>query len=57
MFREIKPPAIMKLREFAFEKLKNLILARKFYIRRNNNKLNSIETGRTVIAHLLPRSE
>ena len=27
---------------------------RKFYIRRNYNKVNSIETGRIVIAHLLP---
>ena len=27
--------------------------ARKFYIRRNNNKVNSIEIGRIVIAHLL----
>ena len=28
--------------------------ARKFYIRRNNNKVDSVETGRIVIAHLLP---
>ena len=28
--------------------------ARKFYRRRNNNKVDSIETGRIVIAHLLP---
>ena len=27
---------------------------RKFYIRRNNSKFDSIETGRRVIAHLLP---
>ena len=27
---------------------------RKFYIRRNNNEVNSIETGRIVIGHLLP---
>ena len=26
----------------------------KFYIRRNNNKANSLETGDTGIAHLLP---
>ena len=26
------------------------ILSRKFYIRRNNNKVDSIETGRIVIA-------
>ena len=26
----------------------------KFYIRRNNNKVNSIETGRIVIADLIP---
>ena len=28
--------------------------SRKFYIGRNNNKVNSIETGRLVIAHLFP---
>ena len=27
---------------------------RKFYIRRNNNKVDTIETGRIVIAYLLP---
>ena len=30
------------------------VKARKLYIRRNNNKIDSIETGRIVIAHLLP---
>ena len=30
---------------------------RKFYIRRNNNKVNSIETERIFIADLLPRSD
>ena len=30
---------------------------RKFYIRRNNNKFDSIETGRIVIAHLLAWSD
>ena len=34
--------------------LLQLFQARKFYIRRNNNKADSIETGRIVIAHLLP---
>ena len=35
--------------------LKNLFVkSRKFYVRRNNNKADSIETGRRVIAHLLP---
>ena len=28
--------------------------SRKFYIRRNNNKVNSKETGRRVIASLIP---
>ena len=28
--------------------------ARKFYRRRNNSKVDSIETGRIVIAYLLP---
>ena len=28
--------------------------ARKFYIRRNNNKIDSIERGRIVITHLFP---
>ena len=31
-----------------------LVEPRKFYIRRNNNKIDSTETGRIVIAHLLP---
>ena len=31
-----------------------LVGSRKFYIRRNNNKVDYIETGRIVIAHLLP---
>ena len=31
--------------------------ARKFYIRRNNNKVDSIETGHILIADLLPRSD
>ena len=30
-----------------------LVSPRKFYIRRNNNKVDSKETGRIVIAHLL----
>ena len=30
------------------------VRARKFYIRRNNNKIDSIETGHIVIADLLP---
>ena len=29
----------------------------KFYIRKNNNIVDSIETGRKVIAHLLPWSD
>ena len=31
-----------------------LDIAKKFYTRRNNNKVNSIETGRIVIAHVIP---
>ena len=31
--------------------------SRKFYIRRNNNKVNSIKTGRIAIADLLPLSD
>ena len=30
------------------------LVARKFYIRRNNKKVDAIETGRIVIAGLLP---
>ena len=30
------------------------IEARKFYIRRNTNKVDSTDTWRIVIAHLLP---
>ena len=29
----------------------------KFYVRRNNGKVDSIETGRVVIAHLIPWSD
>ena len=29
-------------------------VARKFYVRRDNKKADSIETGCIVIAHLLP---
>ena len=32
---------------------KMLFISRKFYIRRNNNKVDSIKTGRIVIADLL----
>ena len=31
--------------------LSHMVKARKFYIRRNNNKFSSFETGRIVIAH------
>ena len=33
---------------------RSLDSSRKLYIRRNNNKVDSIETGRIEIAHLLP---
>ena len=33
------------------------LLSRKFCLRRNNNKGNSVETGRIVIAHLIPFSD
>ena len=33
---------------------KSLMETRKLYIKRNNKKVDSIETGRIVIAHLLP---
>ena len=33
---------------------KSLRAPKKFYIRPNNSKIDSIETGRIVIAHLLP---
>ena len=33
------------------------VLTRKFYIRRNNNKVDSIETGPIVIAYLPPLSD
>ena len=36
---------------------KNKVLPRKFYTRRNNNKVNSIETECIVIADLLPLSD
>ena len=31
-----------------------LVKSRKFYIKRNNNKVDSIEKGRIIIAYLLP---
>ena len=31
-----------------------IITSRKFYIKKNNSKVDSIETGRIIIAHLLP---
>ena len=47
------------VKKFWKERLKKpftfvLVLSRKFYITRNNNKVDSTETGRIVIAHLLP---
>ena len=37
---------------------KNILVgSRKFYTRRNNNKVDPIETGRIVITHLLLRSD
>ena len=33
------------------------VLPKKFYIRRNNNKIDSIQTGCIVIADLLPWSD
>ena len=35
----------------------SLLLARKFYIRKNKNKVNSIAKGRAVSAHLFPRND
>ena len=32
----------------------SLLLARKFYTRKNKNKVNSIAKGRAVSAHLFP---
>ena len=32
----------------------SLLLARKFYIRKSKNKVNSIAKGRAVSAHLFP---
>ena len=34
-----------------------MVLAMKFYIRKNNKKADSIETGRIVIALLRPSSD
>ena len=46
---------------FAYEEKEHLdyqmVGSRKFYIRRKNNKPESIETGCIVIAHLLPWSD
>ena len=36
------------------EVLYRLLLSRKFYIRRNNSKVDSIETGSIVTAHYFP---
>ena len=43
--------------EHAYSCSMKYLYSRKFYIRRNNNKVNSIETGRIVIADLLPLSD
>ena len=34
--------------------VEELILWRKFYVRKNNNKVGSIETGSVVFTHVLP---
>ena len=39
---------------FFKKSLLGLLLARTFYIRRSNNNVDSIETGRIVIGHVLP---
>ena len=38
----------------ASKKNKYIFQSSKFYIRRNNAGVDSVETGRIVIAHLLP---
>ena len=43
-----------KARPITVQTARYNVKARKFYIRRNNNKVDSIETGRTVTALLLP---
>ena len=43
--------------QISCSKLNMLRRTRKFYIRRNKNKVDSIETGRTVIVDLLPWSD
>ena len=42
--------------EYRLRKMK-FILARKFYIRRNNSKVDYIETECIVITHLFPWSD
>ena len=37
--------------------IKSMVVPTKLYVRRNENKVNSIETGRTVIVHLFPWSD
>ena len=51
--REMDWVSNLTLREFKISFILKF-RARKFYIRRNNNKVDSIETGRIVIVHLLP---
>ena len=52
-------PTVLDWGRNAFYAAKNastLRVARKFYIRKNNRKVDSIETGCIVIAHLFPWS-
>ena len=44
-----------EIRVFLLQYVKSL--SKKFYIKRNKSKVNSIETGRTVIVHLFPWSD
>ena len=37
-----------------FSSLRCLLLSRKFYYRSNKNKVDSVEAGYLIIAHLLP---
>ena len=55
---EISLNCIIPLRSTSCPNLviKTCLDAKKFYVRRNKNKTNSIETGRTAIVRLLPWS-
>ena len=53
-FRIIASKMLIKNAHNSKKPIGGYFQSKKFYIRRNNNKVDSVETGRIVIVHLLP---